>query len=140
MRIIKQKTNFDFLGPLRRKLAISISSLVIISSFVALIGHDRPLEFGIDFTGGILLEVGYPTTVDVEGVRSGLEKAGFNDAQVQLFGADNEVLVRLPPQDEVASDELRERLRTALTNVDAGRNGVLQLAAQFVRVLVALRR
>jgi preprotein translocase SecF subunit len=66
------------------------------------------------------VEVGYPTTVDVEGVRSGLEKAGFNDAQVQLFGADNEVLVRLPPQDEVASDELRERLRTALTNVDAG--------------------
>jgi len=82
--------------------------------------HRPPLEFGIDFTGGILLEVGYPTTVDVEGVRSGLEQAGFDDAQVQLFGADNEVLVRLPPQDEAASDELRERLRTALTNVDAG--------------------
>jgi preprotein translocase subunit SecF len=120
LRIIKQKTNIDFLGRARRNIALSLTAAGIVASFIALAVHRPPLDFGIDFTGGILLEVGYPTTVDVEGVRSGLEKAGFNDAQVQLFGADNEVLVRLPPQDEVASDELRERLRTALTNVDAG--------------------
>ena len=121
MRIIKQKTNFDFLGPLRRKLAISISSLVIISSFVALIGHDRPLEFGIDFTGGILLEVGYPGPADVERVRSNLADAGFPDAQVQVFGAPSELLVRLPPQGNQDADELRGKLKDA---VSAGIEGV----------------
>jgi preprotein translocase subunit SecF len=75
----------------------------------------RGLNFGIDFTGGILLEVGYTEDADVEGIRDDLFEAGFEDAQVQIFGAANDVLVRLPPQ--VGSDQgaIREQLQATLT-------------------------
>jgi preprotein translocase subunit SecF len=121
MRLIKVKTSIDFLGVTRRKIALSISVLAIVASAIALATHRPPLEFGIDFTGGILLEVGYPEPADVEGIRSNLAAAGFADAQVQRFGADTEVLVRLPPQQGVDEDELREQLRVA---VAAGMSGV----------------
>jgi preprotein translocase subunit SecF len=73
----------------------------------------RGLEFGIDFTGGILLEVAFEQTADLEAIRSNLADAGFNDAQVMYFGADNDVLVRLPPQDGDAT-EIRESLQETL--------------------------
>jgi preprotein translocase subunit SecF len=120
LRIIKDKTRIDFLSRARRNIALSLTGAGIIASFIALAVHRPPLEFGIDFTGGILLEVGYPGTANVEGIRDSLAQSGFADAQVQLFGADNEVLVRLPPQDQVTADELRDRLRGALSKVDAG--------------------
>lgn len=111
MRLIKEKTNINFLGESRRKVALVISALVVIASIVSL--STRGLEFGIDFTGGILLEVGYPEAADLEGIRSNLLDSGFDDAQVQYFGAENDVLVRLPPQ-EGDPREIRERLQAVL--------------------------
>ena len=111
MRLIKEKTNINFLGESRRKVALVISALVVIASIASL--ATRGLEFGIDFTGGILLEVGYPDTADLEGIRSNLLASGFDDAQVQYFGAENDVLVRLPPQ-EGDPREIRERLQAVL--------------------------
>ena len=111
MRILKHKTHIDFLGLTRRKIALSISALAIIVSLGSLIVQDTPLEFGIDFTGGILLEIGYPQPADIETIRSDLAAAGFDDAQVQRFGTDTDVLVRLPPQEGWNPDELREELR-----------------------------
>jgi len=122
MRLIKTTTNIDFLGPTRRKVAISISILMIVVSIVSL--ATRGLDFGIDFTGGILLEVGYPQAADVEAIRSNLAKSGFSDAQVQLFGADNDVLVRLPPQDgdaESIRNELQSTLAVGNSAVDLRR-------------------
>ena len=111
MRILKHKTHIDFLGPKRRKIALSISAFAVIISLGSLIVQDTPLEFGIDFTGGVLLEVGYPQPADIEAIRSDLAAAGFDDAQVQRFGTDTDVLVRLPPQEGWNPDELREELR-----------------------------
>ena len=111
MRLIKEKTNINFLGESRRKVALVISALVVIASIVSL--STRGLEFGIDFTGGILLEVGYPEAADLEGIRSNLLDSGFDDAQVQYFGAENDVLVRLPPQ-EGDPRAIRERLQAVL--------------------------
>lgn len=121
MRLIKEKTNINFLGASRRKVALGISAFAVIVSIVSFVAHDPPLEFGIDFTGGILLEVGYPQAADIERIRGNLEAAGFDDAQVQLFGADTDVLVRLPPQEGTDPDSLREQLREA---VSAGASGV----------------
>jgi len=81
-------------------------------SFVSL--ATRGLDFGIDFTGGILLEVGYEQAADLEGIRGTLADAGFTDAQVQLFGRDTDVLVRLPPQPEDSAIQVRDQLQATL--------------------------
>ena len=111
MRLIRDKTNINFLGPTRRKIALTLSVLFVIASFASL--ATRGLEFGIDFTGGILLEVGYPQAVSLEAIRNDLTAEGYSDAQVLRFGSDQVVLVRLPPQ-EGNADEIRERLRATL--------------------------
>jgi preprotein translocase subunit SecF len=113
MKFLKKKTSIDFLSPSRRRIALSLSLIVVIASLVSL--GMRGLDFGIDFTGGILLEVGYTEDADVEGIRSDLFAAGFEDAQVQLFGAANDVLVRLPPQEGSDQGAIRERLQATLT-------------------------
>ncbi len=111
MRLIKDKTSIDFLSPGRRKVALAISALLVIVSFASL--YQRGLEFGIDFTGGVLLEVGYDQPADLEAIRGNLAAAGFEDAQVQLFGRETDVLVRLPPQGET-SEIVRQRLQDTL--------------------------
>lgn len=127
MRLIKHKTHIDFLGETRRKIALGISAIFIIVSIASLVRSG--LEFGIDFTGGILLEVGYPEAANLESIRSNLADAGFDDAQVQRFGADTDVLVRLPPQDGRQPDELREELRRT---VAVGTSSVELRRVEFV--------
>jgi len=127
MRLIKRTTHIDFLGPARRKIALSVSLIFIVASLASL--ATRGLEFGIDFTGGILLEVGYPEAANLESIRSHLAEAGYDDAQVQRFGADTDVLVRLPPQDGTNPDELRNDLRRTIAE---GTTGVELRRVEFV--------
>jgi len=122
MRLIKHKTSINFLGRERRKLAQWLSVVVIIASIASLASNG--LELGIDFTGGILLEVGYEQAADLETIRGNLANAGFSDAQVQLFGAETDVLVRLPPHDGDASSiriELQSILAAGGESVDLRR-------------------
>lgn len=112
MRLIKHTTHIDFLGSARRKIALAVSAIVVVVSLASI--ATRGLEFGIDFTGGILLEVGYPEAANLESIRNNLAAAGYDDAQVQRFGADTDVLVRLPPQDGTNPDELRNDLRRTI--------------------------
>ena len=117
MRLIKEKTSIDFLSKTRRRIGLAISVVLVIASLVSL--STRGLEFGIDFTGGILLEIGYPQAADLELIRSDLANEGYENAQVQLFGEENVVMVRLPPQ-EGAVDEIRARLQQTLHANDEG--------------------
>ena len=126
MRLIKQKTNINFLGTERRRLALWLSAVVIVASIASLARNG--LEFGIDFTGGILLEVGYQQAADLETIRGNLANAGFSDAQVQIFGADTDVLVRLPPHDGDA-DSIRTELQGTLA---AGGESVELRRVEFV--------
>ena len=111
MRLIKHKTSINFLGRERRKLALWLSVVIIIASVASLARNG--LELGIDFTGGILLEVGYEQAANLETIRSNLANAGFSDAQVQLFGTETDVLVRLPPHDGDANS-IRVELQSTL--------------------------
>jgi preprotein translocase subunit SecF len=115
MRLIKNKTSINFLGKKRRNIGLAISAFMVLMSLFSL--ATRGLEFGIDFTGGILLEVGYQDTANLDEIRSNLSNAGYPNAQVQRFGAENVVLVRLPPL-EGDIDQIRDRLQQTLQGGD----------------------
>jgi len=84
----------DFVG--RRKYAMIFSAILLIIS-IASIGF-QGLKFGIDFTGGTLIELGYEKTADLEEIRSKLISADFKGTNVQYFGSDTEVLIQFEPQ------------------------------------------
>ena len=92
MHLLNKKTSIDFLA--LRKLALILSVVLMLISVVAL--ATRSLNFGIDFTGGTLVEVGYSNAVRVDTIRGALTEAGVNDAIVQHFGTAKDVMIRLP--------------------------------------------
>jgi preprotein translocase subunit SecF len=124
MRLLKEKTSIDFLSIGRRRIALGVSAILIVVSIASL--SIRGLNFGIDFTGGVLLEVGYPQDADLDNIRTLMADAGFEDVKVQRFGAATDVLLRLPPQGEgVNPNQIRDTLRNTLAadepNVDLRR-------------------
>jgi len=100
MRILNRKTQIDFMS--RRKLAFALSAVLMVLSVVSL--ATRGLNFGLDFTGGMLIEVSYPSAPRISDVRANLENAGLEDAVVQTFGTASDIVVRIPPRDEDESD------------------------------------
>lgn len=118
MKWIKEKTSIDFLSDKPRRIALTIAAISVLLSIAAV--AFRGLEFGIDFTGGILLEVGYPEPADVDGIRNLMDEAGIEDVQVQSFGQPTDVLLRLPPQPDANPDALRERLTGLLAEDHPG--------------------
>lgn len=112
MRFLSKTTSINFLGHSRRRVALAVSAVLVIVSLVSL--ATRGLEFGIDFTGGVLLEVGYPGPANLDSIRSNLADAGFEDAQVLQFGSNTDVLVRLPPQEQGSAQALRDQLQATL--------------------------
>ena len=79
-----------------RKIAASISLCLVLASGVSL-GVNQ-LEWGLDFTGGTLVEVVYEDAADPQAIRGQLDSAGYEGHVVQYFGSDRDVLVRMPPQ------------------------------------------
>lgn len=116
MRLIKDKLEIDFLGRTRRNIAVGISILLVVISITSL--AVRGLNLGIDFTGGLLLELTYPQAADLDDIRSKLDNAGFERYVVQTFGASNDVMVRLPPQLGEDAGEVRNRLFVILSGGD----------------------
>lgn len=102
MQIFKQVPEFDFMG--KRKLAVIFSLLLMVISISSL--ATRGLELGIDFTGGILIEMGYQGSVDLTEVRTALSNNGFDDATVQHFGTSKDILVRLAPRGDMSNAEV----------------------------------
>lgn len=103
--------NFDFMK--YRKIAAVISGLLIVASVIALFMNQ--LEWGLDFTGGTLVEVVYEESADPQVIRQQLEEAGFEGHVVQYFGSDRDVLIRVPPQKEL-SDQENARLGDRIIN------------------------
>ncbi|HEY9052465.1 MAG TPA: protein translocase subunit SecF, partial [Gammaproteobacteria bacterium] len=110
MEFFKKRTTIDFMG--KHKFAIMISIILSVLSIGSL--ATRGLNFGIDFTGGYLIEAGYSQAVELTSVRDALQQAGFSDAQVQHFGTSKDILVRLAPRDDVNSAELSTKVLDVL--------------------------
>ncbi|MBT8422684.1 MAG: protein translocase subunit SecF [Gammaproteobacteria bacterium] len=117
MKQLNAKFNFDFMG--RRKLAYVLSAVLLLTSVGSLM--TRGLNFGIDFTGGVLLEVGYSGVADLPDIRNRLSASGFGDAQVQNFGAASDVMIRLLPRQGEDADnaKLAEKILDVLREGDA---------------------
>ncbi|MCG6900679.1 MAG: protein translocase subunit SecF [Gammaproteobacteria bacterium] len=115
MQLLKSKKTIDFMG--KRRLAILLSTVLLVISLAALI--TRGLNFGIDFTGGTLIEVGYPQAVELEPIRAALADSDFYGAQVQHFGSSRDVLVRIAPQTDKESAQLSDEVMAALQKQNA---------------------
>ena len=84
--------NIDFLA--WRKIAIIFSSIFLVLSIGSLLVKE--LNYGLDFTGGTLVELSYPEEANITNIRETLVDGGFNGAQVANFGSSTEVLIKLP--------------------------------------------
>lgn len=102
--------NFDFLG--KRHYAMAISGVLIAIAILSFIF--RGLTFGIDFTGGILVEVRYANSVTLDGIRDKLQNSEFKDAMVQHFGSASDVLIRLGVREEMNDQTLSNKILTLL--------------------------
>ena len=76
-----------------RRVAALVSLLLIVGSVVSL--SINGLQFGLDFTGGTQIELGYQQPVELNIVREGLSQSGYDDAVVAYFGSSTDVLIRL---------------------------------------------
>lgn len=115
MEFFKANSGVDFMS--KRRMAVMFSvvlSLVCIGSIVV-----KGFNFGIDFTGGTLIEVAYPDVADLNAVRTSLA-GDFSDAQVQHFGSARDVLIRIAPRPDVSSAQLSEKVLQALRNDVSG--------------------
>lgn len=115
----KAEMKFDFMA--YRKVAAIASIILVLASCVSL-GINQ-LNFGLDFTGGSLLEVEYPDSVSPDEIRRELVESGFEGHVVQYFGSDREILVRMPPQkdlSEVDNADLGNKVVEALKEYDPG--------------------
>jgi preprotein translocase subunit SecF len=111
MRFLNKKTQIDFMG--KRLAAFVLSGILLLSSIVILYTMD--LNYGLDFTGGTLIEVSFPSAPEVSDVRANLVNAGLDDAVVQTFGSATDIVVRIPPRDvEESNAELSTVVLQAL--------------------------
>jgi preprotein translocase subunit SecF len=102
MQILRLKETVAFMS--YRKLAMVFSLCLMIASVVSL--ATNKLNWGLDFTGGTLLEVGFDQAADLTAIREALAANGYGEAVVQLFGSSEDVLIRLAPRDDVKPETL----------------------------------
>jgi preprotein translocase subunit SecF len=114
MEFFKKKTNIDFMGQRRRWYAIS-ATLVAASLVLLLV---RGLNLGIDFTGGVVMEVSFPQAANLDKVRSSLAQKGYGDAVVQSFGTSRDVLVRLLPKEGKSVNAVSQDVLAAIKAYD----------------------
>ncbi len=141
----------------QRKTGLWISAIVTITAILLVL--IRGLNFGIDFTGGVLVEVHYPAAVELDAIRADLAKANYENPVVQFFGTSEDVMIRLPPTAETNSAKVStvilDALRTTEPKVELrriefvgpqvgdelSRDGALALLLAFLGIMayIALR-
>lgn len=107
---------FDVMG--LRKAATILSAALILISIVAIVL--RGLNFGIDFTGGYIVEAGFEQPAELPAIREALASGGFGDAIVQHFGTTTEVLVRLAPAEGLTGAKVNTDVDRILAGLGQG--------------------
>ncbi|MEZ8823515.1 protein translocase subunit SecF [Vibrio amylolyticus] len=110
LQILKADKTIDFMR--WSKVAFTFSLFMIGAAIFTL--STKWLNWGLDFTGGTLIEVGFEQPANLEDIRGALEAEGFGDATVQNFGSAREVMVRLRPRDGIANETLGNQIIGAI--------------------------
>ena len=127
MQLIRPDTHIDFIG--RRKIAMAASGLLLLLSVGLLIF--KGLNFGIDFTGGTLVEMRFRQPPEIAEVRNSLKPAGYGQAIIQEYGAPNEILIRVQNKHGEESATISTAILHALTT-RFGADGVQMRRVEFV--------
>jgi preprotein translocase subunit SecF len=109
-QILKADKTIDFMR--WSKVAFMLSIVMIGAALFTL--STKWLNWGLDFTGGTLIEVGFEQPANLEEIREALEAKDFGDATVQNFGSAREVMVRLRPRDDVSGEMLGQQILSAI--------------------------
>ena len=115
MQLLNMKNTIAFMT--LKKPAAILSVFLIIGSLTSLAINQ--LNWGLDFTGGTQIEVGYAQTADLEQIRKQLETSDFKDAVVQNFGSSQDVLIRLASREGVKPSELGDAAIKVLKEADS---------------------
>ncbi len=102
---------------MRHALIFNVISVV---TFLVAVGSlaTRGLNFGVDFTGGTVMEVSYAQAADLGKIREAMARLGFTEASVQNFGTSRDVLIRLPAKPGVTGAKLSEQVSEELKKTD----------------------
>lgn len=106
------KRVINFMG--MRHVAFALSLIMVVASLGSLV--TKGLNFGLDFTGGTLIELQYEQAADLNKIRTQLQEGDYPDAIVQSFGAVNDVLVRMPGDDPELGNQVAQVLRQDATS------------------------
>ncbi len=115
MEFFRIKKDIPFMSYGRLTTTISLVTFILAVFFLA----TRGLNFGVDFTGGTVMEVAYPQAADLEGIRKTINDIEIDDATVQNFGTSKDVLIRLPILEELSIAQLSEKVGEALRSADS---------------------
>lgn len=114
MEFFKIRKDIPFMRRALMFNVISIVTFLLAVSFLAV----RGLNFGVDFTGGTVMEVTYGHPAEIGKIRGALADEGFKEAAVQTFGTSSDVLIRLPARQELSGAKLSEAVIRALRQAD----------------------
>ena len=103
----------------QRWKALYLSGALLLITFVSL--AVQGLNFGLDFTGGTVIELGYQEPVETATVSEALEGAGLNGVTVQYFGSNRDVLLRIPPSGETSNAALSQKVFDTLAAAAGGK-------------------
>ncbi|WP_372626003.1 protein translocase subunit SecF [Arsukibacterium sp.] len=107
---------FNFSQPLHfmrfKWPALLLSILLVIGSIGSF--ATKGINWGLDFTGGTVIEVGLHQSADLTAMRDTLSSAGYPDAVIQLFGSSKDVLIRIPLRPDLVQEKVGEAVLQAL--------------------------
>ena len=116
MELFRIKKDIPFMSYGRLTTAISLVTFIFAVFFLL----TRGLSYGVDFTGGTVMEVHYPHAANIENIRTIIDKTGLKDVTVQNFGSSQDVMIRLPVKKELSIAQLSEKISNALKQADSG--------------------
>ena len=114
MEIFRVKNDIPFLK--YRKIAAFISILTFVMAFFFL--FEKGLNYGVDFTGGTIIEISYEQKANVDEIREQLTQINLNEIQVQNFETDKDVLIRMPLNEDITIAELSELVNQELAKLN----------------------